>query len=288
MAADPNNPQQKVADSKQSGSTYAFPDQNTLNNQAIQIDIVKYKRGNPLSPPNKSDTIAHIHLPLPMSGLEDNISLNYEETALGAAGALAGALVNPLNNVAGKAEAGAGAVLLFAAQSAVGAAGDYAAEKVGEGAGLSGLASSISKVAGQSKDAISIGAGVALNPNLSLLFQGVKMRTHTFSWRFIAKSQSETNTIDSIVKTLKKNALPSQIGGSGSYFAYGYPAIALLSFTPAELIKMSEFGCFMDSVSVKYDGQGYPAFFNQTNKPVVIDLSVTFRERAVLTSQDYT
>ena len=46
-------------------------------------------------------------------------------------------------------------------------------------------------------------------------------------------------------------------------------------------------GCFIDSITVSYDGDGVPAFFRGDNRPVIVDLTIKFRERAVLTASDY-
>jgi hypothetical protein len=58
------------------------------------------------------------------------------------------------------------------------------------------------------------------------------------------------------------------------------------TFYPTNLIKISDLGCFITAINVKYDGDGHPVFF-KGEKPVIVDLSISFRERAILTSDDY-
>ena len=271
------NPEKEIDRSRKNTKTlpYSFPRDGSIDNQHTVIGLMKYNRGSPRELPKKLNPV-YIYLPLPMSGIEDNIALQYQDVPLGAVGGL----LAPAKGIAAKAAKAAGGALAlggFLATSALGAAGDVLKEAgiLGEGA---------AKFADQGKEALAQGVGMADNPNLSLSFQGVELRTHIFTWRLIAKSVAESIAIESIINTLKINALPQKVFGAG--FHLGYPSIAILSFFPTNLIKISDLGCFITSINVKYDGDGYPVFF-KGDKPVIIDLSVSFKERAIITSDDY-
>jgi hypothetical protein len=266
----------------------AFPKDGSINSHQTMISLQSYQRGNPRSPPTKINP-RNIFLPLPMSGIEDNISLQYQDVPLGAVGGI----LSPAKSAAGYAAGAAVAAGQFVAGTALGAAGDVlseyatsAAQKAGSGAAAvtQRVLQSGQKMAEQAKEAGAQSIGLAENPNMSLSFQGVELRTHTFTWRLIAKSREESLEIENIINTLKLNALPKKLFGAG--FHLSYPSIAMINFFPANLIKISDLGCFITGVSVKYDGDGHPVFF-QNQKPVIVDLTVSFKERAILTADDY-
>lgn len=265
----------------------SFPTDGSINNQQTMISLLKYNRGSPRELPKKINPL-NIFLPLPMSGIEDNIALQYQDVPLGAVGGI----LAP-GNIGNKAIGAAMAAGQFIATTAAGAAGDVLSEALvnaGSRAGSGGAAvakrvvEGANKFAEQSKEALAQSIGQADNPNLSLSFQGVELRNHSFTWRLIAKSLQESLAIENIINTLKLNALPKKTIGAG--FHLSYPSIALISFYPANLIKISDLGCFITAVNVKYDGDGHPVFFTG-EKPVIVDLSVSFRERAILTADDY-
>ena len=260
------NPEKTIDDErKQTRSAFlAFPRDGSIDNQQTMISLYKYERFSPRSFPQNVNP-RNIFLPLPMSGIEDNIALQYEDTPLGSA---IGGLAGPEKNIASKLGGAAVGLGTYAATSAAGIVGD---------AILPGLGDKAKAGVGQT-------AGQALNPNMSLTFNGVDLRTHNFTWRLIAKSVEESLAIENIINTLKLNALPKKTVGTS--FTLSYPSIAQLSFFPTNLIKISELGCFITSINVKYDGDGYPVFFKM-EKPVIVDLSISFRERAILTSDDY-
>lgn len=277
--ADTNNPNIAVAASRGTAAqtTLHFPaNLDSLTNDRLTIRFHEYSRGNPLLAP-KSQQVYSITLPIPNSGLEDNTSIDYDETALGAA--IGGALgtfgtAGKGTTWAQKAAALGEGVLQAGLQSASGRLGDLADSVLGSVG-----------TADKAKAGISQSLGSALNPNLSLTFNGVHLREHNFNWRLIAKSEEESRDLAKIINILHQASLPRKIEGAA--FALAYPYIAYLDFTPLNLIKVSNLGCFLSDISIKYDGDGHPAFYKVTNAPVIIDLSLKFHERAIQTAEDY-
>lgn len=269
------------AANKSGTKNLCFPLDGSGGSQHMNISLQEYSRGNPRDPANISYAVAYIQLPLPMSGLNDNNSLSYEEVPLGGIGGL----LAPVGNKGNKVAAVVVETARFAATAAISAGGDAAAGALKEYAGMNKTADAIIAGAGAINAAGGQAAGVSSNPNLSLSFQGVALREHNFSWRLIAKTAEESQEIFSIIETLKLCALPRQVYGASLTFSY--PCVAILTFRPENLIKMSTMGCFIDSITVSYDGDGVPAFFRGDNRPVIVDLTIKFRERAVLTASDY-
>ena len=52
--------------------------------------------------------------------------------------------------------------------------------------------------------------GAVVNPNLELLFNGPKMRTFNYNYRFTPRDDEEAKEVRSIIKVLKKNSLPKK------------------------------------------------------------------------------
>ena len=59
--------------------------------------------------------------------------------------------------------------------------------------------------------------GVAINPHLAVVFRGINFRDHSFTYKFVARDQTESNTIKAIIEAFRFHMLPSNaIGGSGT------------------------------------------------------------------------
>jgi hypothetical protein len=216
----------------------------------------------------------YIHLPIPINGLEDKFSIDYNSTtSLGAIGGVGSSIKDMVNNplsLVGNVLSGVGTVARNIGESAAGALGDV----VGMG--------------NQAAAAAELAAGQINNPNLATLFKGVGIRSHSFSWRMIAYDSGETDQIDQIVTLLKQRALPKR--SLGANFSLNYPYVAYLYLVGPKnnaMLTFSEKGCFITNIRVSYNGQqNKPSFFAGTNSPVEVQLDLSFVERSIVTSDD--
>ena len=65
--------------------------------------------------------------------------------------------------------------------------------------------------AGQAVNANLLGrAGIVVNPNLEVLFNGPALRTFNYNFRFTPRTESEATTIRTIIKVLKKTMAPKR------------------------------------------------------------------------------
>jgi len=287
---DPNVVVQRRRESVQKGvmsERLQFPMNNSGNEIESNYTIIsfyEYTRVNPLAVP-KEEPNGHIILPIPFSGLVDNTNVDFSEMELGVIGGTlktlgsgSAATQKAGGLLAGLGIAGAGAIAKTVAQNL----GEFAATKLGA---TSRSAAGAGKQAGEFVDKYKgLVSGEAINPNITLNFKGVKLREHTFTWRLIAKDADESKAIENILIKLRQMALPKMQGGGA--IALSYPYIASIEFFPA-IIKISDLKCFISDIRISYDGVGHPSFYRDTSAPVVIDLSITFKERAILTSDDY-
>lgn len=221
-----------------------------------------------------------IYLPMPTSGLIDDFHIEYEKAALGAIGGVASTIRNAISNPGGIIGGiGSGLALYFKGlgQSAAEALGDQVGQ--GEAAGA----------------AAELTAGFINNPNLAILFKGIKPRTFSFSWKLVAKNPTEADSIQKIITMLKKSSLPAKQFGSN--FALNYPNIAYLGLlvskdgnersglSALKYITFSESGSFITDIKVDYSGAGHASFFKD-NKPVQVNITLNFQERGIITAED--
>lgn len=73
-------------------------------------------------------------------------------------------------------------------------------------------------------------AGKIPNPYLTMVFRGVDFRNFAFTFRFTPFSESDCDTIDQIIKTMRSNALPPGTSASDPGPFLGYPKECAISY----------------------------------------------------------
>jgi hypothetical protein len=114
------------------------------------------------------------------------------------------------------------------------AAGTFAnaSEKL-RGNALANLGSSAAQLLGGKVSADGIlgeVAGKINNPYLTMVFRGVDFRNFAFTFRFTPFSESDCDTIDQIIKTMRSNALPPGSSASDPGPFLGYPKECAISY----------------------------------------------------------
>jgi len=222
----------------------------------IFLQVFKYTRNDPFSNANRGNSVASIALPMPLQ-LVDETSTQYNKDALG----LIGGLFNPdqPNPMLGGGWLGK---IVGGVEGAI-----YGAVT---GANIGGTGPLIKQFLKKT-----------LNPNLSLTFHGVDLRSHLFSWNLIPDSPDEAAEIRKIIHTLKFYMLPST---GGSNFIIDFPYIFDITFPNHQdkLVQISDQGTFCDSLKVDYAPAGQSSFF-VNGEPVQVNISANFVERAIIT-----
>lgn len=143
-------------------------------------------------------------------------------------------------------------------------------------------------VGAQVREGIQAAAGVVANPNSRALFKRVSMREFSFTFKLIAKSRSESSTIESIVKFFRENLYPEEFALQGVGVGYKFPEkfdITISydgsrgSWSPPK-IKES----YLKNVQTTYNSSGMS--FHEDGKPFEVDLTLGFAEAAALNRQD--
>jgi hypothetical protein len=128
-----------------------------------------------------------------------------------------------------------------------------------------------------------IASGSVVNPFMFMMFKRPGFKEFTLSWTLAPNTESESETLLSIIKECKAAALPSTTGIWG---LQKYPKIALVSFKPEKyLFKLKP--CAIISVQVDYNGSGTPSFF-RSGAPTVINLTLQLKEIQLWTSEEIT
>lgn len=168
------------------------------------------------------------------------------------------------------------AIVASASQEVAGVLGAAIGKTVGTNVGV-GLATA--GLAGIGVGALR-GAGLAVNPHLAVLFEGMNFRTHTFNYKFAARDAGESSSLHEIIKTFKMAMHPT--ADNGAFFEY--PDEFLISFPQDQyLFKIGT--SVLSSFNIDYTPDG-GSYFHQNGAPVSVSMSLQFTELDILTKAE--
>jgi len=251
----------------------SFPDGLSTQDFWISMSFFEYQRptfaGNPIL--TQSGGTGTIRLPLP-NQMIDSQRVTYGEESLSAA---IGAGINQYSG--GR----AGTADLSSLAATAGAASFGA---------LTGGAANLANFAGGPNAAAAVGqlAGVALNPWLTVMFKSPAYRQYSMTWRLSATNPGESATINNIINTIKFNMLPDSSDAIGGTLLT-YPNIVQITASQAStgfwnyLFKPA----VIENFSVNYAPSGQPSFFNNTNAPTDVEITIQFHEIEFFLQRDY-
>lgn len=128
-------------------------------------------------------------------------------------------------------------------------------------------------------------AGLAQNPMLTVLFNKVNLKKHSFAWKFMPESAQESNVLLNIINQFKKSALPGLTGTAGSLFTV--PDVVTISLQPNKAFLYEFKPCVIESVSINYS-PNMPSFFTGTGAPTAIEFSISLLEIEIWTQENIT
>jgi len=153
---------------------------------------------------------------------------------------------------------------------AAGAAGIAFDSLLGAGAGAA-ISSKVNSEIQKSTQSV-------LNPREFALFRSPSMRQFAYNFTFIPESETESDTAMAIVKSFRQTMYPTV----ASVMTYKFPHVYTIQYVNADIIKIPEVA--LASASVVYNPNSM-SYFKQNNRPVEIQLSLTFQELKPITSQ---
>ena len=130
--------------------------------------------------------------------------------------------------------------------------------------------------------------GAVLNPNAEMLFQGPVIRDFSFSFKLIARSQKEGETIRKIIKFFKKGMAPK----FRNVVLIKAPDIFILDYrngagTLNTVNKFNPGGLALTTLNVDYAPSGYWSAYRDS-QPVAVKMDMTFTELRPIYEQDQT
>lgn len=272
----------------------------------LKIDIIEYvapglgtKGGNSFALTSSEESLskslkspkASIILPIP-EGISDSNQVSWGESTMNPGAAK---IAEQVSGAIGAGQNPFGA-LLSGGQNVFNAAAGAATDATGQKALQSYFSAQAAQaLLGQNVDPtalISRATGSVINQNVELLFNGVSVRTFSFSFDMIPRFQRESDEIKNIIRVFKQSMSASKgnqsATGGGlflkspdvfqlSYMSGGSTHPFLNSFKPCALISMN----------VNYTGSGtYATYADAT--PVHMQLSLSFQELTPIYREDYT
>lgn len=217
---------------------------------------------------------AHIFLPLPASGIIENMGINYNAQEVGAVmqlvntGANAAEMIK--DNLSGAPAPGVNRALVEEMGGNVTGAAALALRK---------LANEVVPGVGA---IIDMKTGSVVNPYTLALFQSVGARPHNFTFRLIPRNQSDSNMIREIVRQFQYHSLPSR---KNNLFLTMPSEVEMAFYGTDKLFKFAP--SVITNVSVNYSPFGAPSFFGRDNAPTGVELTLSFMEIEALTRESY-
>lgn len=166
---------------------------------------------------------------------------------------------------------------------------DFITNKSGMRSELASLAAVRLSPGGVASGAAKSVLGVTVNPNTKSLFRGVELRTFGFTFKMIASSAAEAQSIEDIVKSFRTELYPETINANPQFFnvpiGYHFPnkyRITLMYGGKVLPIK------FLDSnlISVQTTYNPSSMGWHADGKPSEVDLTLAFGEPRTLSKQD--
>ena len=260
----------------------AFP--SNLEKHFILFKVKKRERETKLLKPG-SRIKKVISLPIP-SNLSTGYNAKYANMPIGPAGKIAqqtiasaqgeggklGAIADLLGTQAGQ-DSLSGAVKNIGATLAQEQLSGIVGGAIG---GITGFAAGAA--AGEAQQGALQVTGVARNPHLAVLFEGVDMRTHQFQYKFIPRNRGESDTLREIIKQFKLAMAPEFIE-SGHFFNYP-DEFDIRIGNPDYLFKIGT--SVLIDFQLNYTAQD-GSLFHVNGAPVAVSLALTFQELDIIT-----
>ena len=147
--------------------------------------------------------------------------------------------------------------------------------------------------------------GTAINPQATLSFEGVNLRSFSFDWTLYPESKEEAEAIKKIIRSIKRNILPNiqdvtgaskdGVAGradslSGNTLARAflkYPAVVsinLLGIDESHFLRFKP--CMCDNLTIDYGASG-EIIVAEGGVPQGVKLTMSFKELEIQTAEDY-
>ena len=287
------SPETVMANSRNSNSVvgkYVYPDGQSAHNIVMLFRDYSYNpSAGVIGQKVNQNTTASVVLPIP-ANLQDTYSVQINPFELGSMGALAadalqGKTRANIESAANMAMATGRDAAKNPNESSVGnvlstlkTAGAFVGRNALDDLGIGGLAG-----------AVDVTTGTAVNPHVTLRFEGVNLKSHTFNWSMSPRNEREAETLKNLINFIRSRMLPSYDRGQGktaiSRGLLRYPNLVDIYFTG---INQDYFYYFkpamIQNFSTDYSPNGIA--LNRGGKPAFVNMTMQITEAAIHTAQD--
>jgi hypothetical protein len=150
-------------------------------------------------------------------------------------------------------------------------------------------------------NAINTLRGSATNPQKTLFFNGVDLRSFDFSFSLFPESPAEAETIKQIIREIKYHTLPkvqslaadptgdagAALGTAFSKAFLEYPAVVFINLLGVDESHFTKFKpCMVKGFNVSYGGAGN-ATIAEGGVPAQVDFALSLQEIEIQTAEDY-
>lgn len=154
------------------------------------------------------------------------------------------------------------------------------------------LLQQVSPLIGDVGQSINLAAGQTLNPKETLVFEGVQLRSHQFSWDLYPENSQDSDQINNIINVIKRSTLPRTVNFQAAGFDFNRAFLKFPHVVYTYLIGVDA-GSFMKfkpamvtNFTVEYGAGGAMALL-RGGKPAGVTLSLSMQELAIETAEDY-
>lgn len=284
----------KEVNGQSGANTVKFPDDLEAQQYYMTFECVKRRQKGRTTAPTTS-LLGAVHLPYP-GQLQTAHKAKYSAEALGILGMMGAGAADTLAKFADDPSmSGAGEMLDAASRSAKQNIGSIAAQgmattgvaAIAGGASGGGVGATVGAGAAQFVKGGLYGLGMAFNPHLAQLFQGVDLRSHQFTFKLVAKNKNEADSIRQLISFFRQKMLPSYRSlhnGNKAANQFNYPDEWLITFSkPQYLFNLKR--SVLTDFSINYHAEG-KAFYHEHGEPVSVQINLTFNETEILTADD--
>lgn len=264
-------------------SSYStFP--STLPNKFIRFTFFKYNRPATAGSSGNEQNLATINLPLPISLLDQYVA-RFTGVDLGILGGLlvdvGSATKETLSSIMANGISEEGLTKLLSSTKAVpeGLAGDIATLLLIRFAGLAGnflnspgIPTAVEQVLGR-----------IVNPRTVSAFHGMNLRTHNFQWVLAPKNEAESQSLENIFSIIRYHMHPDT--GATEYVLL-YPSEVEIDVIGVEQQIFFFKRCVITGFNVDRTAAGQPAFFKDSQMPVMYKCSLSLSEVETITRKD--
>jgi hypothetical protein len=246
-------------------SIFQFPQQQMA--YYTKLEFKQYFRPSPQSLPDTTTKHTMI-LPLPKD-LEESLGVRLSQDDAG----MAQGITDALFNITGGQSSAADETKALIAQAAARKLNDLSKGQAGQI------------------------AGAIPNPYVTLMFNGVDLRSFTFTWKFAPRNETESKMLKAMLQLIKGSALPTYSSGPG---VLQYPMLCKMtlmsqdkSWDGTEIGKEGSHPiigfkhALIENVTINYSPNGIPSFFAGTSLPTFYQVSITLKEIEYFTGEDY-